>query len=141
MAEWRYFDGQDDEYSGCELLLQGFSLWVTPNVPPNGFMYWANLGELAFVVELNHAPTREQAQRAALDALITQLDEWKAQAEAARAELDDDERTTCNECDTDVLRDEYWQCPTCLKSMCLQCHEARACNGECDGCMLGEVVK
>lgn len=88
MAEWRYFDGKEEFYSGCDLDLGGPWLFVSPNRPGHGFMYQVTLAGVG-IVDPTNMPTREQAQRAALDALITQLDAWKAQAEAARVALDE----------------------------------------------------
>lgn len=86
MTTWQYFDGEDEPYSGCNIDLGGMWLFVTPNRPGHGFMYQVTLASVV-IVDPTNAPTREQAQRAALDALIAKLDEWKAQAQAACDEL------------------------------------------------------
>ncbi len=86
MAGWFYFDGAEDEYSGCTHSFDWGYIFVTPNKPGHGFAYFVTmLG--TNIVDYTNSPTREAAQRAALDALITQLDAWKEQAVKARVEL------------------------------------------------------
>lgn len=79
MAEWTQILDEDDatiDFGGVEIDVYSLA---------RGWKYHTQ-----FKYSTHYrAATKVDAQRAALDALITQLDAWKAQAEAARVALDE----------------------------------------------------
>lgn len=88
MAEWRYYEGEDEPLSGCQLELDEFVIYVNPNQPPYGFSYrisWRSHG----VAYSPFVPTREKAQKSALEKLMSLTREWYTQAFQAHADLID----------------------------------------------------
>lgn len=87
MSSWRYYEGQDEPLSGCELELGEFVIRIHLNKLPYGFGYFISMGShiIAMCAEV---PTRDGAQRAALDKLVSLINGWYTQAVQARAEMD-----------------------------------------------------
>jgi hypothetical protein len=87
MAKWRFYEGEDDPLSGCELEMDGFRISVNPNRPPHGFTYF--ISWYGYMLQSpTRSPTRDEAQQAALDKLIALTSGWHTMATKARAELE-----------------------------------------------------